>query len=243
MIAKIIVPIVLAAGVVGCASTDEPTAPTRPSAARPLAANLVSPTDIKLEWQNVDQGAAGHVVEYASERGGPYTILQFAPPGQTTYAHEQLMPQTPFYYRLRPYYGPAAAPIEVTLPQGPTSEGTEASTEWADPKTVAVGQPATTSIRSGGDAGTPTELKATVMGVEGIKFTWVDHATDEEAYLIEMKLPGSPDYSVLMTLDPNVNSVGVVTLPDEKVAQFRVRPIYYGKASNIATRTTGGTAD
>ena len=52
-----------------------------------------------------------------------------------------------------------------------------------------------------------------------------------------------PVDAVLMTVDPNVNSVGVVTLPNEKRASFRVRPIYYGKPSSIAHRRTGGTAD
>jgi hypothetical protein len=241
---KVVTPFLLALGLAGCASTA-PAAPSRPDAANPLVANLTSPTDIALNWQNRDAGAAGHIVEYANARNGPYTTLQYAPPSQTTYAHEQLMPRTAFYYRLRPYFGPASAPIDVVLPQGPSSDNTSEPQDWANPKAVPVGRPAAASVRTTTTAASaaPTDLKATVMGVEGVKFTWVDHATDEEAYLIEMKLDSSPDYTVLMTVDPNVNSVGVVTLPNEKRASFRVRPIYFGKPSPVAHRTTGGTAD
>src|SRR4051794_41167684 len=76
-----------------------------------LAAELVSPNDITLHWQGREPGTAGHVIEFATEPQGPYTILGFLPPEQTTYTHPDLMPRTTFHYRLRPYYGTASSPV------------------------------------------------------------------------------------------------------------------------------------
>jgi hypothetical protein len=232
--------LVLAAGLTAC-STAEPAEPTGPATAIRLTATLASPTDVTLGWTDSEAGSAGHTVEFATERKGQYTVLEFAQPSHRTYAHEQLIPETDFYYRIRSYFGPASDPIEVNLPQGPTSDGQQDNQDWADPKTVPAGQVATRSIRNADTltAATPTDLKATVMGVEGIRFTWTDHASDEEAYLIEIKAGTSPEYSVAMTVDPNVNSVGVVTLPTERKASFRVRPIYYRASSNVAHQKTG----
>jgi hypothetical protein len=232
--------LVLAAGLTAC-STAEPPQPAGPQTAIKLSATLTSPTDIRLGWTDTEAGVAGHTVEFATERGGQYTVLAFAQPSQATYAHEQLIPETDFFYRIRPYLGPASSPVEVNLPQGPGSESQEDNQEWANPKTVPAGQAASQSIRDTNTVASaaPTDLKATVMGVEGIRFTWTDHAGDEAAYLIEIKPESSPDYSVAMTVEPDINSVGVVTLPTERKASFRVRPVYYGAASNVAHLKTG----
>jgi hypothetical protein len=40
-------------------------------------------------------------------------------------------------------------------------------------------------------------------------------------------------------LDPDVTSFGLVKLPREKAASYRVRPFYYGTASDLAARRTG----
>ncbi|ONI89203.1 hypothetical protein ALI22I_17030 [Saccharothrix sp. ALI-22-I] len=82
-----------------------------------LTATLTSPTDVSLVWQ-AEPGAAGQVVEYANEPDGAYTVLEFAPPDRTTYEHPDLIPQTPFYYRVRSFHGPASATADVTLSPG-----------------------------------------------------------------------------------------------------------------------------
>jgi Fibronectin type III domain len=79
----------------------------------PLTAELISPNDITLTWTTDAQGepdAAGWIVEFATEREGRYTILDFVPRRQTTFTHPDLMPETRFYYRIRPYYGPSTVP-------------------------------------------------------------------------------------------------------------------------------------
>jgi hypothetical protein len=40
-------------------------------------------------------------------------------------------------------------------------------------------------------------------------------------------------------LDPDVNQYGLVTLPTEKRASYRVRAYFSGAPSNLAKQTTG----
>jgi hypothetical protein len=227
----------------GCSSPSQSPSPA--AADTPdLSATLTSPVDIVLKWKADDPDAAGRTIEYATTPDEPYTILQFLPPGQTTYKHPDLMPQTPFYYRLRPFYGPATPEIEVDLPPGVYDEKAQADNHtWAQPVARPEGSVAKQAIRGTGrpGAGAPTDFKATVMDPNGIKFTWTDHANDEDGYLLESKPRGSSVYNEVAVLDPNVNSVGLVTLPSEKEATYRIRAFYYGPASNIAHQTTGDT--
>jgi hypothetical protein len=74
---------------------------------------------------------------------------------------------------------------------------------------------------------------------DGIRFTWSDHARDEDGYLLEARPAGNATYGVIAQLDPDITSFGLVKLPHEKAASYRVRPFYYGSASNLAGRRTG----
>jgi len=240
--------VLLVAGLAGCTGSpggSRPAAGTSAPAAGPairLTATLTTPTDVALAWSSRQPAAAGLVVEFATEPGGPYTILEFLPPDQTAYAHPDLIPETPFYYRVRPVHGPATDPVEVTLPAGDLdAKAREDNHEWAVPRTVHRGPGPTSAIRDARTAvaGAPTDLTATVMHANGIKFTWADHASDEEGYLIEVKPAGSTRYATAAMLDPDVNSFGLVTLPNEKIASFRVRAFYFGEPSNVAYQRTG----
>ena len=198
---------------------------------------MLSPTDIALEWRGTEPDLAARALEFATEREGAYTVLQFAPPGQTTFTHPDLMPKTPFYYRLRSIHGPASAPLDVTLPPGEFDE--KADHSWAPPQTL----PSTSRkhpVRSG--AAQPTDVRATVMHANGIRFTWTDNASDEAGYLIEVRASGASEYRVAAALDPDVNSFGLITLPEEKVATYRVRAYFYGAQSNVAHLVTGSSA-
>ncbi|MEZ0074219.1 hypothetical protein [Planotetraspora sp. GP83] len=243
----------LLAGLVGCSTappekamppTEAPASAGKVTAPTPirLTATLVSPVDITLAWQGDDPEAVGRTVEFATEPQGQWTIIEFLQARQTTFTHPDLIPQTPFYYRLRSVYGPASQAIQVTMPKGAlTKKIQKKDHSWMAPRTVPGGPVAKQSIRNTGTtaAGAPTDLKATVMHANGVKFTWTDHASDEEGYLIEVKAAGSPDFRVAAVLDPDVNSFGLITLPEEKHASFRVRAFYYGPPSNVAHQTTG----
>jgi hypothetical protein len=231
--------LLLVGGLTGC--TKEPAEDDE--GARPvtrLVATLTTPTDAALTWKAAEPTAAGRIVEFATEPAGQYAILQFLGPEQTTFTHPDLMPKTPFYYRLRPYFGLASGPVQVNLPKGElTAQAQPGEQDWASPRTLPGGPAGTSSLHVSPGGAVPTGLKATVMNANGIRFTWTDHAKDEDGYLLEVKPAGRDSFAVATVLDPDVNSFGLVTLPEEKSASYRVRAFYYGPSSNIAHVTTG----
>ncbi|MET9225310.1 fibronectin type III domain-containing protein [Lentzea sp. NPDC003310] len=197
-----------------------------------LTSELTSPVDVTLHWRP-EAGSAGQVVEYANTRDGEYTILEFSPPARNSYRHPDLIPETEFYYRVRPYTGPASATVDVALPPGdevPEIEGPD----WTAPVKAGGGKAPVTSPEAAA-----TELKAEVKHANGILFTWQDRAGDEDGYLVEVKPAGAADYRVAVQLDPDTTSYGVITLPDEKTATYRVRAFRFGAASNLTHQTTG----
>ncbi|MGW6934401.1 fibronectin type III domain-containing protein [Lentzea sp. NPDC054927] len=197
-----------------------------------LTSELTSPTDVTLHWRP-EVGSAGQVVEYANAADGEYTVLEFAPPARNSYQHPDLIPETQFYYRVRPFTGPASATVDVTLPPGdevPEIEGPD----WTAPRRDGKGTQPVSSPEAAA-----RNLKAEVKHANGVLFTWEDHASDEEGYLIEVKPAGAADYRVAVQLDPDTTSYGVITLPDEKTATYRVRPFRFGAPSNLTHQKTG----
>ncbi|MHA5052434.1 fibronectin type III domain-containing protein [Streptomyces sp. SD15] len=157
----------------------------------------------------------------------------------TTYRHPDLIPNTTFFYRLRAFRGPASAPLTVSLPEGELTQADEGSShDWLparkDPGRVVPGRPLENS-----GAGAPSDFHAVVKHVNGILFTWTDHASDEAGFLLEVRTRGSSEYEPLVVLDPDVNSTGLITLPTEKQASYRVRAFTYGERSNVVRLTTG----
>ncbi|WP_410616734.1 fibronectin type III domain-containing protein [Amycolatopsis sp. lyj-109] len=88
-----------------------------------FTATLTSPTAVVLTWQ--DDGA-GHRVEYANDPAGPWTTLRFLPAHTMSYRHPDLIPETPFYYRVQPFTGPVSTDLVAV-----TSDGTVTVT-WPD---------------------------------------------------------------------------------------------------------------
>ncbi|MBT2524394.1 hypothetical protein J7E91_02820 [Streptomyces sp. ISL-99] len=109
--------------------------------------------------------------------------------------------------------------------------------EWAPPRTTGGGVVRTHPVRDAASA--PTGLKATVKHANGIHFTWTDHAADEEAQLLEIRPAGSPAFRPAAVLGHGVDSFGLITLPDEKKASYRIRAIAYGEQSNAVRLKTG----
>ena len=71
-----------------------------------------------------------------------------------------------------------------------------------------------------------------------MQFTWTDRASDEEGYLLEVQAAGRSQYRVAAVIDTDMNAFGLMTLPEEKTAAFRIRAFYYGDPSNIADQKT-----
>ncbi|MEV0147722.1 MULTISPECIES: fibronectin type III domain-containing protein [unclassified Nonomuraea] len=223
----------------GCSAPAQPVVP-RASAegAVRLTATLDSPTDVTLRWRGGGPATAGYAVEFATDLGGPYTILGFLPPSRTTYTHPDLIPRTTFTYRVRPLYGPASEAVDVTVPGRPAGDRDQRNIAWTAPTTRPGGPPATRPVT--GPGGAPSNLSATVRDGDGIAFTWTDRSTDEEGFLLEDRPRGQRDFRVVAYLDPGVNAFGLITLPDERRAAYRVRAFRYGPSSNLVHRTTGG---
>jgi hypothetical protein len=219
-----------------------------------LTATLISPIDIKLDWQDSSPNATGHIVEYASDPNGPYIILGFFPPSHTSYTHPRLMPGTTFYYRVRPYYGPTSNQVEVIFPKE-LSEATYTSKydnsedySWANPKTVPEVVPIPkVSIRNAAAStdGAPTDLKAVLVSktVSGFQLTWTVHSSDEEGFLLESKDEVSPEFQVCALIAPKSNAFGWGLHPPQRKAAFRLRAFYYGSPSNIVRKSTVQPAD
>ncbi len=72
----------------------------------------------------------------------------------------------------------------------------------------------------------------------GIMFTWEDPPRDEEGFLLEVKPSGAADYR-FGHARPGHHAFGMITLPDEKKATYRVRPFRFGDPSNLTHQTTG----
>jgi hypothetical protein len=195
-----------------------------------LDAELVTPTDIALSWHGGTDDAAANVVEFATEPDGRYTILEFLPPDRTTFEHPDLMPSTPFYYRIRPVHGPASDEVDVSMADAPP---TPPPGDWSAPRTI----PSQRAHQSG--LGRPTDLSATVVAPDGVRFTWTDNAADETGYLLESSPASTAGYRVVAVLDRDVNAVGLVMLPEERLASYRVRAYVFGAASTVAHETTG----
>ncbi|MER6917378.1 fibronectin type III domain-containing protein [Streptomyces sp. NPDC000594] len=216
---------------------------TSPDRGVTLSARLDTPTDVTLRWNGRDPEAAGQIVEFATEPRGAYTILEFAPGGQSLFKHPDLMPRTPFYYRLRAYGGPVSPAVDIALPKGTLGRKDQnRSHEWAVPRKLSKAGSAAERHRVRGentDRAAPTRLRATVKHANGVLLTWRDQARDEDGYLVEVRPEGAADFRVAAVLDPDIESTGLITLPQEKRASIRVRAFFYGDRSNVVHRTTG----
>ncbi|HEY3708717.1 MAG TPA: fibronectin type III domain-containing protein [Amycolatopsis sp.] len=243
----------------GCSSPAPAVTPptTQPPA---LTATLTSPTDIVLRWPAAGPGIAGHLLEYANTPDGPWTALQFLPPDQTSYTHPDLIPETPFYYRLRPFSGPVSAAVKVgpaaATPSRPATPGRPAvpgqSTASGQPPTpnrpAATDQPSAPSRPSTPGAPTPaptpgddapTDLRATPGDDTSMVFTWTDHSAGEAGFLLELRKPGATGFAPVEVADPNTTTCALSLLPGEQGSDFRVRALAYGPLSPVVHRTTG----
>ena len=226
-------PAALLLALVGCASS------TPPPDNQALTATLVNGDNVNLAWHTTGPAPAGNVVEYSNSATGDYTPLDFLPPGQTTYAHDKLIPDTAFYYKVVPYFGPTTNAVTVDLPPGAYNDNAANADTWATPATLPSPAPHA-SVHTA--AGAPSDLKATIEDANGVKLTWTDNDTDAANYFVEVEPQGSANFQVVQVLDPKINTAGVITLPDEKHATIRIRAVYYGTPTNTATQHTTASA-
>jgi hypothetical protein len=206
-------------------------------------AKLVAPLRIEVKWSEPDRNVAGHIVEWATDTNGDYTILAFCRSDVNSFVHPDLAPDMTCYYRIRPYFGPVSDTVEIKTGKAvPDDQLKLPDATWSDPKTNRLADAGPVkSIRNaaGASAARPTGLHARLVYATGILLTWADHASDEEGYMVETKFGDMPEFSVCALTPPDVTSFGYPLIPAETKAAFRVRAYYYGKPSNVAAQNSG----
>ncbi|MFI6308421.1 fibronectin type III domain-containing protein [Amycolatopsis thailandensis] len=186
-----------------------------------FTATLTDPVNVDLSWPDDDPKLAGRVVEYTTDPHGEYTILRFVPPRQTTYRHPDLMPETRFYYRIRPFYGAVSDAVTVSGAATPASSGPPVS------------------LRAGDRSAVPASFRAEPAPEAMVRFSWADRSSDEDGFLVEIKKPGTDGFVPIEMSDPGTTSAGLASMPGEEGASYRLRAFYYGPASPVLDRTTG----
>jgi hypothetical protein len=219
-----------------------------------VTAELLSPTDIEVKWNDRGSAAQGYVVEWTTDPATDYVVLAYLPAHVSSYQHRDLMPETTCHYRVRAVYGLPSAAVPVELPKSlpedeyvTRMEGSE-DYSWAVPAILPGPSPiARKSLRAPetAAAAAPNNLTVTLMPVtvSGFKATWTDRASDEEGYLLEMKTEGGDDYVVCAVLDPDINTIGYALAPPHRKALVRVRAYYFGPSSNLVSRISGRTTE
>jgi len=193
-----------------------------------LNSELTTPVDVTLTWDGHDNQPV--VVEFATAAQGPWTILDFLPGEVSGYEHPDLLPQTTFHYRVRPVLGPVSDVRKAVDAAPPPS-----TEDWLPPATRP--DPAARPV----PRGAPTNVVVEATAPDGVQVTWTDNASDEAGYLVEVQETEESPFVVLFVVDPDVNSVGLVTTPAQHTGNFRVRAHRFGEQSNVTEEETGGT--
>lgn len=229
--------IFLAAGITGCSTVPQSNdqafaAPTH------LTATLTDPLDIDLKWQGNAKSAAGYFVEYSPDANNEFVIITAEPPNTTKYRHPHLLPRTRFVFRIVPYFGPASTTATVsTGKEGPPQAPSDAEAANTNSPDAGIKK----SIRSIATIAqtAPTGFRATLIPPAGVKLDWVDHASDADGYLLEIKPSWGRRFEVSAFLPPHSTTLTSFNFPFNSQFTFRIRPFFYGQPSNLAEQTTG----
>lgn len=204
---------------------------------------FVSTRDILVEWKGAP-GAAGHIVEWGTKPDDDFVPLGFFRPDISSYRHPDLMWETNHHYRMRAYYGPASAEVEISLPKELSDADYQRRFDapedyrWAGPKIRPDSVPVTKkSIRDAATAAdaAPINFKITLqpITVSAFQLTWTDRASDEEGTMVELKKEGETEFQVVALVKPNVNAIGFAFEPPVRKGVLRLRPYYYGAPSRL----------
>ena len=223
--------------IAGCSTTplsDEKAfaAPTH------LTATLATPIDIDLKWQDNASAAAGYFVEYSPEANNEFFIITALPPNATKYRHPHLLPHTRFVFRIVPFFGPVSGTAEIkTGKEGPPQPPTDA--EAANTNSPEVGVKKSIRTMTTFAEAAPTDFRAVLIPPAGVKLDWVDHASDADGYVLEIKPEWGREFKVSAFFPPHTTTITTYNFPFDTKFTFRVRPFFYGQPSNVAEQTTG----
>jgi hypothetical protein len=224
------------------AKTDGPFTSSPPA----LTATLTGPVDINLKWKTRAASAAGYFIEYANNLNDDFAVIAIGSANTTAFQHLHLAPQTSYFYRVLPFFGPASSvaaimtgktpdPKEVSADSANASEPRlppDSPGEMAEKKTVG-----RTTIPN---QTAPTGLTVSLLKAStDVEVKWENHGQAEDGLLLE-DAPG-PDgpFQAIAVLPANATFFRIYGLPPETKVCFRLRAFYFGKPSNLAEETTG----
>jgi hypothetical protein len=199
-----------------------------------LTAMLADPINIDLKWKDNASNEAGYFVEYSPDANNDYLIVEALPPNSTSYRHPQLLPETRFVFRVRPFFGLASNVVHITTgKEGPQQDVTDTDALV----TPTIGKASLKSEATHANAA-PIDLTAKLIPPAGVRLKWKDRAADADGYLLEIKGP-EDDFRPSAFLEPGATSLTTYSFPFETKFAFRVRAFVYGQPSNLAEQTTG----
>ena len=131
-----------------------------PRAPSDLEATVLSPSKIKLRWDDNSDNELGFKIE-RKKSGGTYTQIKVVEEDIETFTNTGLSSDTKYYYRVRAY-------------------NEAGNSSYSDAIT----------IKTGVVPSAPSALKATALSSSKIKLTWKDNSDNEEGFKIERRKSG-----------------------------------------------------
>lgn len=221
----------------GMASSAPDTAKTAFASPTNLTATLADSHNINLKWKNHATEPFGNFVEALIGGGSNFVTLAIVGSDVDSYRHPNLAPNTKFVYRIHPFYGRVSNTVEVTTGKAPATPSNEADALLDTKEDLSTGAAQKKSIKTLATfaKAAPTKLSATLTSPTIAVLKWVDHASDEDGYLVEAAPNANGRFQAIALLPPHAASFRVAGLPPETKCDFRVRAFFYGTCSNLAS--------
>ncbi|HEV2329435.1 MAG TPA: fibronectin type III domain-containing protein [Verrucomicrobiae bacterium] len=203
-----------------------------------LTAKLVDPVDIDLNWKCHIPHVAGYIIDFNMGRDRMFEILDVVFSNVTAYQHRNLMPNTRFAYRIRPFFGKPSNVVRFTTGEAPNDES---QCDDVGLGMVPPGEGGTNSLRNPltEDAAAPTDLTVRHVSPRVVDLNWKDNAKDADGYLVEYSMGSDTNWHVAGVFKPHAISFRVAMLPPDTKSYFRVRAFYVGAPSLAVQEFTG----
>jgi len=199
------------------------TPPARPSG---FTAEAISPTQIKLTWNDNSDNEDGFKIQRNTSRSGRYTLIATLDANTTEYIDENLEPGQSYYYAMNAYneirhadHLGLAGTTTLTLTNTPVAPSNLTG--------IAIMEDETGFSWTGG----PGDSRAIKLGK--INLSWTDNSGNELGFKIERSRNYGRRYSEIATV-----SEGTTSYADENLAygvyQYRVRAYNVAGDSNFS---------
>ena len=232
----------LALVLIGCQSSDPTEEAGTFDGPRDLSATLVEGRHVDLAWRHDATAPGGGFVEFKmghdEER---FTMLDAVWTGRTGYRHPDVAPDSRFIYRIRSFYGRPSEAIAVRTARKGKADQDLIEGRLDGAGGIVVDEPRRERPGFAPHAA-PTHFIAQLAGGTTVELRWRDNAPDEDGYLVELSVQPDAGYRIAAILPPDSTSFRKIALEEETRFYFRVRPFFYGPASNLASVVTPSMA-